>query len=364
MVTLKRVLSYLLLSILIAGLIAVALPFVVPFLLLLLFVGGRPLVFVMVPALALAACWLVRGVLGQCGLSRGRAWSIAALCVAAAVVCVSATLFLGQPGGQAVKTGFDYAGKIGLSDMRIVRGVPGCPERCAAGTLANQGEQSVSKVHLSLEFRDAEGRPLGRVSTPVTWTPEGNLPPGGSAEFLYSPTVGLLGINPRLSRVAGEVVIAEVADSSRPRGIVHAASGWIFRHGIPARIRTKWFTPQETMEYAKQVTVTAQIESWVEDTYRVKGVVHNEGDLPLREVSVALSVVDSRGVVVAEQLVQPVQYYYNNQEGPYEPLASRSSRDFSIELHGGKPWPGPPQPPVTLEATLRSINLGPKSTVR
>jgi hypothetical protein len=162
-VIVKRALGTRFSSVLVAGLIAVALPFVGQFFFLLLIAGCGQLMPVIIPVLGLAVCWLVRWI-WRLGLYRGRAWGLSALLVATPVILSAwAIPDAGQseqpkpPGIRWKDRPFRPAGS---------QGVPGC-ERCAAGTLVNRGDQPVTQVVCRSGSRTTK-QPLGRVITRVS----------------------------------------------------------------------------------------------------------------------------------------------------------------------------------------------------
>jgi hypothetical protein len=337
--------------------IGAMLPLVGPFLFGLWVLGyylAGWLIFPIALTLAAVLCLITHGVLAVCGVSRGWAWKVSLTLVFGPMVVLGLSVLLMPTEDQRYHSTVGHAHEIQLSDLRLVRGVPECAGVCAAGMLVNKGTEPVSTVSLALDFQDAAGRSLGgRIITPVSWTPKGRIIPGGSATFLYSPRVGLLGINPRLSRVTGEVVGAEIADHSTPV-VAQALTRWIF-HG-PGRLRQEWYTPEETIRYARQVAVTAVLEPSAGQHYAVKGVVHNGGDLPVLDVSVGLSLIDARGHTVGGRIVEPVTSRYASQT---EPLTPGSDREFAVELEAN--YGVPALPPVTLQTTLSGINLGRKN---
>jgi len=355
----KRVIGRILVALVVLGLLAVSSRFWIGFLFLAVFFLGPAAIIVPLLALWALACWGARRLLGRFGVAP----------LAARALAVG--LFIAGPGlafvdlrASASNSPFEQmegAKRIALSDVRVVQGEPGCPDRCVAGTVVNQGDRTVSGIDLTLDYRDSQGRTLGGEGLLIPLVPPGPLAPGARATFLHSPGVSLLGINPRLKGVEARVAVARYPDESRLRGLVRWASQAALVFGARPRGRpTEWYSPAETQEYAKSVAVSGHLVDVGGGQYRVEGELDNRGDLPLRAVAVSVVALDADGALAGSTITEVVRYYYDSQVGAYASLPPHGKRPFSLELPLSPGAPSKTHIPVSIDLFLQSVNLGPK----
>ena len=259
---------------------------------------GGPLI--VIPALLapwVAVCWGARLLFGRLGIAP--LWSRAlAMVLFIAGLGLALTDLRARASGSPFEQ-IDGAKQIALSEVRVVQGVAGCPNRCVAGTVLNRGERTIAEVYLVFDYLDARGRALGGDGLVASLSPPGPLAPSARATFLYSPSASLMGIDPRFTAVKSRVSTVRFPDSSHLRRIGRWVSQAALRldSGL-VRGRSEWCTPDETQEYAKNVAVAGRLLDAGAGRYRVEGVIDNRGGLPLRAAQVRVWAEDAEGVVL------------------------------------------------------------------
>ncbi len=318
-----------------------------------------------VPLLAAWAltCWGARRFLGRIGVA-----PLAARALAAGLLIAGPALaFLDLRARASDSPSEQVAGarRIALSDVRIVQGEPACPNRCVAGTVANQGDNTVAGVDLMLDYQDEQGRSLGGEGLPIPLVPPGPLSPGARATFVHSPAVSLLGINPRWHGVSARVAVARYPDASLLRGFIRWTSRTVrLLVADPFRPKTAWYSPAETQEYAKSVALSGHLVDAGGGQYRVEGEMDNRGDLPLREAAIDVTALDADGVMVGGVVTEVVRSYYDSQTGAYASLPARDRRSFSLALPPDATARSRTRVPVSIVLALQSLSLGPKPATR
>ena len=138
----KRAIGLIVIGVVVLGFLAVSSRFLIGLLVLVVDLLGPVVVIVPLLALWSLTCWGARRLLGRIGFA-----PLAARALAVGLFIAGPGLVFVDLRARASDSPFEQmagARQIVLSRVRVVQGEPGCPDRCVAGTVVNQGDRNVS----------------------------------------------------------------------------------------------------------------------------------------------------------------------------------------------------------------------------